>query len=343
MLFKKDKAAEAAKRMNKQVKANRKKIETTLKWMDVDSVEDDCIILRRGKASKIIKGVKIQPRNIFIEDAPTVSLIIDRWRVFLNKFQDDLYWGFVYNPINIEPYLNVLFEKEKMTEDIVIRRMIMNDIEKAMMFCETYKELEFFLMVRADSHDDIEKRYFDLVHELRAEGIAHQPLCSSDFRNYLSNVFENELITDYTFNEGVFRSYQVSDFNEYGDRIFRQEQNEDDAATEAEETGHIQNESTEKESSEKSGQEEKYAKQRKKTVKTRKKWNDSVSPSEETQIYLLKDGVVVQGASLGPENLWAYEFKDLPFYNDGGNEAVYTVIEQKPEEGSELIYEENAD
>ena len=46
----------------------RKKLSTTLNWMDVKKVDHDCIIIERNKKKIYIKGIKIKPHNLFLDE-----------------------------------------------------------------------------------------------------------------------------------------------------------------------------------------------------------------------------------------------------------------------------------
>lgn len=196
---------------NKEVEKNKKQMASTLNWMDVETVKHDRIYLKKGKKTGVIAGVKIMPHNIFIEDERQVYRIIDKYRLVFNKFPHKIYWGMVFNPVDIDVHLAKLYDELSTETEPVIKRMINSDIEKAMLFCDTHKELEFFWMIREENDEKLDMILFELYQELDAQNIYYAPLYNKDFKHYIASAFENELITDYHFSAGIFRPYTLED------------------------------------------------------------------------------------------------------------------------------------
>lgn len=311
-MFKKlSRPEKAAKKANKQSKENRKRIATTLQWIDVDSIKDDTVYLKKGKKQMLLKGIKVNPKNIFIENAETVHLTIDRWRIFFNKFPFEIYWEFVFNPVDLDLHLVELDNELKYCEDKIISSMIQNDIAKAVDFCETHKELEFFMIINAKDEEEMEKHFFDMIHELNNEGISYSELRNKDFYNLISSVFENEMITQYKFNEGVFRSYLVDDFNEDGELIYSEENEK--------------NKSERKEDLK---------------VKVRAKWKrESENELPRIDVNLLANGFETDlWINLNKDNEWQDAFVELPYFDDNGGIIEYS-IKINDNQGFELNYE----
>ena len=131
------------KQLKKELKSrNRRKKESlklkkeylsTLGWCDIEEVKDDEIIIR-AKGSRIdyhVKGIKVTPHNIFLDDEMTIQVEINRLRIALNKLPFRIYWSFVTSPVNIDDYKLRLYEEKLEAESIRIQNMIIDDYHKA--------------------------------------------------------------------------------------------------------------------------------------------------------------------------------------------------------------------
>lgn len=198
------KRANQLKSAKKSAKKIKKKLATTLAWMDVSSVEDDRITIKRDKKTLFIKGVKLSPHDIFIDDIPTQAQLINRLRMALNNVPYELWFGFVYAPVNIDQHLNNLDAALDEETDPICKRMIQSDQSKAEWFIGNFSELEFFVMVRDSDQERLEKKLNDLYAGMRVGGMDPSILNARDYYNYLSFVFENPNVNDYVFSRGIF-------------------------------------------------------------------------------------------------------------------------------------------
>lgn len=213
----------------------KKKVATTMDWCQIDTVSDDCIILKKGKSKYWVKGIKLHPHNIFMDDPATQARLIDKLRICLNKCPGEIFYSFVQNPVNVDDHLAELLDKDRQEDDLVVQNMIQADFEKTAWFQEQFKELEFFIMIRDHDPQNLEKRFLDLETEWRAAGFLPRLLNKRDYYNYIEYCFENPLINDYYFSRGMFSSLNqeyllnednelvlqddTEEFEDYGDPI----------------------------------------------------------------------------------------------------------------------------
>jgi energy-coupling factor transporter ATP-binding protein EcfA2 len=226
------KEAAKLKKAKKDAIHVRKKVATTLDWMEVEDVCDDCILLKAEKRIAKVKGIKVDPHNIFLDEEDEQGRIIDKLRLCLNKVPCEMYFNFVYTPVNADDHISKLVASERMEEDPACQKMISDDLDKVTGFQNAYRELEFFVMVKEFDEKQLEKDLLDLQTEFDAAGFFPRLLNKRDYYNYLTYVFENPLINDYYFSRGVFtclnqdlvydaqgNSYQLQDetetFEEY--------------------------------------------------------------------------------------------------------------------------------
>lgn len=230
------KEARKLKKAKKEAKSIKKKLNTTLSWMDVLDVGQDYILIGKDKKRSIIKGIKLSPHNIFIDDVTDQQRNVERLERCLNNCPDHLYYSFVYSPVNMDSLLNNLDMALVIEEDPTCVQMIQDDLNKAMTFQKNYRELDFYVMIRDSNEERLTKRLNDLFVSFSTAGFLPSVLNKKDYYNYLSYLFENPLINDYHFNRGIFSYlneemmynqdddiYQMSnhteDFSEYGEPI----------------------------------------------------------------------------------------------------------------------------
>ena len=220
----------------KEARAIRRKVKTTIDWMDILDVGADYILIGRDKRKMMIKGIKLSPHNIFIDSVNEQRRNIERLERCLNNCPDHLYFGFVFSPVNMDAHLNNLDLSMMIEQDPVYEAMMQDDLSKAMQFQKYNREIGFYVMIRDSSEERMEKRLTDLYACFTAAGFLPTVLNKKDYYDYLSYLFENPLINDYHFNRGIFSYlneemeydedhdvYQISsrteDFSAYGEPV----------------------------------------------------------------------------------------------------------------------------
>lgn len=218
------------KRLKKELKSrNRKKKEsirlkrkylTTLDWCDIREVRESEIIIRvdRSKTSYHVRGIKITPHNIFLDDEELIVVEINRLRIALNKLPFKIYWSFVTSPVNIDDYKLRLYEQSLSAESIRIQNMISDDYRKAEQFEDGNNELEFMMFVRDKDEKILEKNYQGLLREINNAGLTAVPLGKKDYLNYVSYIFENSLINSIYFSRGIFE-YANEEYSIINDQV----------------------------------------------------------------------------------------------------------------------------
>ena len=193
-------------RRKKESQKLKKKYLTTLDWCDIREVKDDEMIIRKhgSKTDYHVKGIKITPHNIFLDDETTIQVEINRLRIALNKLPFRIYWSFVTSPVNIDDYKLRLYEQKLGTDSIRIQNMISDDYHKAEEFESVNNELEFMLFVRDKDPRILEKNYHALLAEINNSGLAAVSLNRNDYLDYVSYIFENPMINSIYFSRGIF-------------------------------------------------------------------------------------------------------------------------------------------
>lgn len=193
------------KKIVKDAKRLKKNVASTLKWMDIDEIQEHQMILKSNNKKVYVRGIKIHPINIFLEDEYEQMMRVARLRNVYNKLKFKLYHSFVFNPINLDSELAYLSMRLDSEENPVMQELIQDDIEKAIMFIRDYNELEFFITVQGSTEKEINTRMDELIYEFSRAGFRIDVLNIIDYENYSAYIFENQMINDYLFGHGAFQ------------------------------------------------------------------------------------------------------------------------------------------
>lgn len=229
-------------KQKKAAKKIRKTVATTLRWMDIKSVKDEEIVLERNNKTAYIQGIKLTPHNIFLDEPEIQQMMINQLRQVFNQINMDLYFAFVYSPVDVDDNIALLKQAMQTEDDMTIRNMLSADINKYRKFVATHKEKEFFIMIRDTDKKRLKKNLQDLSGYFASANMFPKQLNQRDFYAYIMYVFENTLINDYVFSRGVFSVENViqqynakedkyelndttTDFSQFGEPILNIKQN----------------------------------------------------------------------------------------------------------------------
>lgn len=208
----KNKTKEKSRKIQKEIKNAKKTyktVKTTLEWLDIAEIKDNAMYLKNGE---VVIGVKLKPRNIFIDPAEVQRRVVNNLRITLNKLKFPIYWGYVFSPVDLTEHSSQLLIQLEQEEDYVIKSMIQNDLDKATWFSENYRELGFFLMIKDIDKAKLIKKYEMLVGELQSSGFNLRELGDNDYYDYVAYLFENETISNFYFSRGIFKCLQDEEY-----------------------------------------------------------------------------------------------------------------------------------
>lgn len=223
------------KHKKKEAIKTKKKIASTLDWCNIEEVEENGIVISKGKIRYYVKGIKLYPHNIFMDEPEQQARLVNKLRICLNKCPSGMYFGFVHNPVNADDHIAELLDADRIEDDYTVKQMIDADFNKIYSFQDTFRELEFFIMIRDKDPNNLIKRYTDLFSEWKNANFLPRELNKRDYYNYIDYCFENPLINDYYFSRGMFTSLNqeyligaedelclkddTEEFNDYGTPI----------------------------------------------------------------------------------------------------------------------------
>ena len=171
------------KQEEKQVNASNNG--TTENWITVKDINNNVIFLDN---KKMVTGVKIQPRNIFIMDENAQSNVIDQLRVFYNLIDFEFWLIVADRPVDINLYVSQLELWLNEVQNPAIRKLIISDLEKADLFVQNdVVDTEYFILFKDETTDSMNKRVRTLINNLASCGLIASQVSNEDLRMILDN------------------------------------------------------------------------------------------------------------------------------------------------------------
>ena len=199
---------------------NSKDSALTENWIQVKDINNGMIFLEDGN---IVSGVKISPRNIFILTENEQGRIINALKDFYNLIDYEFWLVVADRPVDINLYVSQLELQLSNEQRPGIRKLLVDDIEKAEMFAlnnvvdtEYYflvkdkdsesltKKVrgiintEYFILFKERDLDKIQKRIRNLINSLSSCGLTARQTSNEDLRSVLDNFLNGGV----TYNSG---------------------------------------------------------------------------------------------------------------------------------------------
>ena len=157
----------------------------TENWITVKDINNNIIFLDN---KEMVTGVKIQPRNIFIMDEQSQNIVIDQLRTFYNLIDFEFWLIVADRPVDINLYISQLELHLNDVQDPAIRKLVVNDIEKADMFMQNdVVDTEYFILFKDNNNDSLNKRVRSLINNLASCGLIASQTSNDDLRIILDN------------------------------------------------------------------------------------------------------------------------------------------------------------
>ena len=173
------------------------------KFMDINEIYDDGIILND---KTIIKGIKLAPFDIWTCQSGMAEKMIGTLRYAFNQFDFPVYQCLVYSPSSFEELSNSL-EKELDECSMIQRAIIIDDIEKLDKFSSNNKKVEFFLFIKHRNPRMLQKWYSILMTELSRAYVVKD--CSYlDYVTYINWLFD---LDDNFLVQGYYKGRTMAD------------------------------------------------------------------------------------------------------------------------------------
>lgn len=164
-------------------------------WVPVKSIENGCIILDNKMR---VTGVKIRPRNIFILDQATQDSVIIALKNFYNTIDFEFWLICADRPVDISSYLARLQLLYNQTGSTAIRKLIMQDIDKANSFMDNnVTDTEYYILFKDNNLDLIQKKLRTLITGLANAGLDSAQTSNQDLRIVLDNFLNSGMNTNF--------------------------------------------------------------------------------------------------------------------------------------------------
>lgn len=167
----------------------------TENWIPVKAISNGTIVLDNNMK---VTGVKIRPRNIFILEQSTQDSIIIALKNFYNSIDFEFWLIAADRPVDISGYLARLQLLYNQAQSPVIRKMIIQDINKANMFMDNnVTDTEYYILFREKDPDMIQKNLRTLITGLANSGLDSAQTSNQDLRVILDNFLNGGMTTEF--------------------------------------------------------------------------------------------------------------------------------------------------
>ncbi len=158
---------------------------STENWITVKEINNNMIVLDNNK---LVSGIKVLPRNIFIMDEISQNRVIDELRKFYNQIDFEFWLIVADRPTNIDLYISQLELQLNNVSKPAIRKLIIDDINKADNFVQNdVVDTEYYILFQASTPEEISKNNRTLISNLAQSGLIGVQTSNEDLRMILDN------------------------------------------------------------------------------------------------------------------------------------------------------------
>lgn len=164
-------------------------------WVPIKQIMNGMIQLETGE---YVTGVKIAPRNIFILDQDTQKNVIFNLRNFYNTIDFEFWLIVADRPVDIDAHLSHLQLLYNNEGNSAVRKLIMQDINKANMFMSAQYNVvdtEYYIMFKEKKLDVLQKRLHSLINGLSNCSLRASQTSNNDLRMLIDNFFNGGVPT----------------------------------------------------------------------------------------------------------------------------------------------------
>ncbi|MBR1417079.1 MAG: hypothetical protein IJ572_04605 [Bacilli bacterium] len=166
-------------------------------WVPIKAIQNGMILLNSGE---YVTGIKVSPKNIFILDQGAQDNVIYNLRNFYNTLDFEFWIIIADRPVDINMYLAQLQLLYQRTTNNVIRKIIMQDINKANQFMGAefnVIDTEYFILFKEKRPEIIQKRIHNMIGTLANAGLNSTQVSNADIRMILDNFLNGGTTTNF--------------------------------------------------------------------------------------------------------------------------------------------------
>lgn len=167
----------------------------TENWVKVKAIRNGIITLPN---KELVTGVKIEPRNIFIMDDVQQEGVLNALRNCYNTFNFEFWLIAADRPVDISVYTSQLELMLNSNLNPAIRKMVMQDLEKADMFINNQVvDTEYFLLFKESNMDQVQHKMSAIINGFASCSLLASPVSDDDLRVILDNFLNGGVRTDF--------------------------------------------------------------------------------------------------------------------------------------------------
>ena len=166
-------------------------------WVPIKNIMNGMIQLDNGY---YVTGIKILPKNIFILDEGERNNVLFNLQNFYNMIDYEFWLMVADRPVDINVYLSQLQLLYQRTNDGALRKIIMQDINKANAFMGAeynVVDTEYFILFKEKKLEVIQKRIHNLISGLANATINSVQVSNVDLRMILDNFLNGGMTTSF--------------------------------------------------------------------------------------------------------------------------------------------------
>ena len=132
-------------------------------WIPIRQIMNGMIQLDNGY---YVTGVKVIPKNIFIMDPGTQNNTISQLRNLYNSIDFEFWLLIADRPVDIDVYLSQLQLMYNNAQSNAIRKLIMQDINKANLFTSSeynVVDTEYYILFKEKRLEIVQKKLHNLI------------------------------------------------------------------------------------------------------------------------------------------------------------------------------------
>lgn len=156
-------------------------------WLPVKQILNGMIQLDSGE---YVTGVKVIPKNIFILDQGSQNSVIYNLRNFYNSIDFEFWLLIADRPVDIDVYLSQLQLMYNNATNGAIKKLIMQDINKANLFMSSeynVVDTEYYILFKEKRLEIVQKKLHNLISGLASAGLQSIQTSNNDLRVVLDN------------------------------------------------------------------------------------------------------------------------------------------------------------
>ena len=164
-------------------------------WLPVKAISNGMITLDNNEK---VTGVKIVPRNIFILSVEQQDNVMISLKNFYNTIDYPFWIICADRPVDISIYLSQLQLLYNNTQDQMVRKLVLEDINKANMFMNNnVVDTEYYLLFKEKNPEVIQKRLRLLINNLGICGLNAMQTSNDDLRIIIENFLNGGMNTEF--------------------------------------------------------------------------------------------------------------------------------------------------